>query len=91
MSDLEKTQTNWSSPSPVYNKCTGSYDSSGGIVWKGDEPPTLEDFQQAEQIFNTPWQEINYDVPTFFGLPSYYTRKREGDDPCYANETVVLG
>ena len=80
----------WSQGSPVYNKCTKTY-VSGGVVWMGDEPPTKADFEQAAEIFQKPVTDIKFDVPTFFGYPSFYTRMREGDDPCYANETVVLG
>ena len=79
----------WSQGSPVYNKCTKTYDS-GGVVWMGEVPPTREDFQAAQEIFRKPVTEIQFDVPTFFCYPSFYTRKREGDDPCYANETVYL-
>ena len=91
MSDLElgTDSGNWSQGSPVYNRCTQSYDS-GGVVWKGDKPPTLVDFKQAADIFNRPVTEIKFDVPTFYGFPSFYTRMREGNDPCYANETVWL-
>ena len=80
----------WSQGSPVYNKCTRQY-VSGGVVWMGSEAPTLADFREAEDIFGLPWQDIKFDVPTFFGEPDFYTRMRASDDPCYSNQTVVLG
>ena len=89
MSDLTTgpSLSDWSYPNKVWNRCKQKY-VSGGMVWRGSEPPTKADIDLAIDTFG---EGVDFDVPTFFGYPSFYTRKREGNDPCYSNDPVVLG
>ena len=73
----------WAQPNPIYNYCTGGYET-GGVVWMGDEFPSSNDFK----ILYDNWgQGVDIDVPTLFGGEDYYHRKHGGD--CYTQHLVV--
>jgi hypothetical protein len=55
----------WGEPSPVYNFCTGEYET-GGIVWIPNTEPTQDDIGAG-----IAWVGFDgIDWPTVFGYPS---------------------
>ena len=88
MSDLTTGQEGpqyWAYPSPLYNQCTGRYESDG-MLWRGPENATLADIEALQGAFG---DNVDIDWPTCFGGESYRERNN-GKEPCFSN-TVVLG
>ena len=88
MSDLttgHQGPNHWAYPSPLYNQCTGKYESDG-MLWTGSENATLADVQALQSVFG---ENVDIDWPTCFGGESYRERNI-GKEPCFSN-VVVLG